>query len=317
MQFSVIIPVYNAVKYLEPCLDSVLAQEGEASYEVILVDDGSTDTSGAICDRYAARYENFRVLHTENYGLPSARNHGLEHAEGEYVLFLDADDLWKPELLSTVAALVTARPDMVLFQTERFQDDLVTAGTAVTTLPSGQSGGEYLSACLAAGTVPPPYAWVYAYSRAFLEANGLRFVDGLASSEDFEFNMRAIPLAGRIVGTSAVLHRYRQVPTSLSHTLSPRKLLANLETKAEAFRRHPSATLADLYTDNAVLLARLPRRDAGDCLAVLRANRDIPGHCAQPPLRLAHRLFSLFGFYGGARVYVMLRRGRRTLQGRR
>ena len=59
MQFSVIIPVYNAVKYLEPCLDSVLAQEGKASYEVILVDDGSTDASGAICDRYAARCGNF------------------------------------------------------------------------------------------------------------------------------------------------------------------------------------------------------------------------------------------------------------------
>ena len=74
MNYSIIIPVYNTEAYLDECLESILAQDSDAAYEVILVDDGSPDHSGVICDEYAARYENFHVIHKQNGGLPSARN---------------------------------------------------------------------------------------------------------------------------------------------------------------------------------------------------------------------------------------------------
>lgn len=88
---SVIVPVYNVEKYLRQCLDSLLEQTYK-SIEVVMVDDGSKDSSGKICDEYAEKYENFYAIHKENAGLGMARNTGFEHINGEYVTFLDSDD---------------------------------------------------------------------------------------------------------------------------------------------------------------------------------------------------------------------------------
>lgn len=90
---SVIIPVYNVKDYIKDCLDSVVAQRFP-NKEVIIVDDGSTDGSGDICDAYAAKHADFRVIHKPNGGLSSARNRGIDEARGEWLIFLDSDDIW-------------------------------------------------------------------------------------------------------------------------------------------------------------------------------------------------------------------------------
>lgn len=90
-QISVIIPVYNAEKTLNRCLNSIIAQDFK-DFEVLLVDDGSTDDSGKICDEYAAKDDRFKVFHKKNGGASSARNIGLDNAKGEYITFCDADD---------------------------------------------------------------------------------------------------------------------------------------------------------------------------------------------------------------------------------
>lgn len=95
---SVIIPVYNTEKYLRQCLDSVLAQT-YSDWEAILVDDGSTDTSGAICDEYAATDNRFKVLHTANAGVSAARNTALENSRSEWITVVDADDMLAPDAL--------------------------------------------------------------------------------------------------------------------------------------------------------------------------------------------------------------------------
>ena len=88
---SVIIPVYNVEKYLERCVDSVLAQT-YTNLEIILIDDGSTDTSGKICDEYAQKDARIRVLHKKNTGIADTRNIGLDISKGEYIAFVDSDD---------------------------------------------------------------------------------------------------------------------------------------------------------------------------------------------------------------------------------
>ena len=87
---SFIIPVYNAEKYLHPCIDSVLHQLNNC--ELILVNDGSADSSGEICDTYASKHPNIKVFHTENKGPSQARNLGVDKAQGDYIVFLDSDD---------------------------------------------------------------------------------------------------------------------------------------------------------------------------------------------------------------------------------
>ena len=88
---SCIIPVYNTQKYLHRCIESVLAQTF-TDWEMLLIDDGSTDASGSICDEYAVKDKRIRVFHKENGGISSARNVGLNYAQGEWIFFVDSDD---------------------------------------------------------------------------------------------------------------------------------------------------------------------------------------------------------------------------------
>ena len=104
-RISVIVPVYNARRYLETCIASVLSQS-YSSLELLLIDDGSTDGSGAICDAWQAKDSRVRVIHTENRGVSSARNTGIETATGDYIAFLDADDALLDEALTTMYGLL-------------------------------------------------------------------------------------------------------------------------------------------------------------------------------------------------------------------
>lgn len=94
---SVIVPVYNVEPYLEKCLDSIIGQTYK-DLEILVIDDGSTDRSGEICDNYAQKDKRIKVFHTENQGLSTARNLGLDHAKGEYIGFVDSDDWIEPDM---------------------------------------------------------------------------------------------------------------------------------------------------------------------------------------------------------------------------
>ena len=97
-KISVIVPVYKAEKYIRRCVDSILAQTF-TDFELLLVDDGSPDNSGAICDEYAARDSRVKVFHKENGGVSSARQMGLDNSLGEYVIHADPDDWVEPDML--------------------------------------------------------------------------------------------------------------------------------------------------------------------------------------------------------------------------
>lgn len=98
---SVIVPVYNVEKYLRQCLNSINSQS-YSNIEVIMVDDGSTDSSGSICDEYQRKYDNFSVIHKKNEGLGKARNTGLEYMKGNYVTFVDSDDYIEKEYIENL-----------------------------------------------------------------------------------------------------------------------------------------------------------------------------------------------------------------------
>ena len=120
MLFSIIVPIYKVEKFLNRCVDSILAQSF-TDFEVILVDDGSPDGCGAICDAYADRDPRVRVIHKPNGGLVSARNAGIFAARGDYICYVDGDDWAKPELLAFVRDRLAASPvplDMVIFGAE-------------------------------------------------------------------------------------------------------------------------------------------------------------------------------------------------------
>ncbi len=121
--FSIIIPIYNLSMYLHECLDSVVAQT-MTNWECICVDDGSTDTSGVIVDEYAKRDSRFKVVHKKNGGEGSARNAGLELASGEWICYLDADDVWHSLFLEDITKMINSinDVDMVSVRQQDFVD---------------------------------------------------------------------------------------------------------------------------------------------------------------------------------------------------
>ena len=124
-EISIVIPVYNVEKYLARCLDSVYGQETEIPYEVVIVDDGATDGSGAICDAYAAEHPQITVvIHQENAGLGGARNTGIHAAQGKYIFFVDSDDTIRPDAVEKLCdATRRHNADMVIYPVRSVCED--------------------------------------------------------------------------------------------------------------------------------------------------------------------------------------------------
>lgn len=121
MLFSVVVPVYNAEKYLTQCIESIITQSFK-EFELILVDDGSTDGSGQICDMFAEAHENIRVIHKKNEGQVKARIDGVNASKGEYILFGDADDWFEKDALQTVYKIVKKEnPELILFDFQQVE----------------------------------------------------------------------------------------------------------------------------------------------------------------------------------------------------
>ncbi len=136
MKFSILVPVYNVEKYLEQCVDSLLNQTYKGEYEIILVDDGSTDSSGNICDKYAKNNpDKIKVVHKENEGLVSARQAGIKIANGEFSLFVDSDDYVENNLLETVNDCINRNdnPDMVIYSFRYYSNGKTTERKATLT----------------------------------------------------------------------------------------------------------------------------------------------------------------------------------------
>ena len=118
MKFSILVPVYNVEKYIEQCIDSLLSQIYEGDFEIILVDDGSTDSSGDICDRYAGKHpDKIKVVHKENGGHTSARLCAIDKANGEYSVFVDSDDFVEENLLQEIFTVLEqeSETDIVIY----------------------------------------------------------------------------------------------------------------------------------------------------------------------------------------------------------
>lgn len=222
MLFSVIIPVYNSERYLSECLDSVLAQR-MTDFELLLVDDGSTDTSGAICDSYAACDPRVRVFHLQNGGVSRARNYGLDQARAEFVVFVDSDDRISPDHLQQFAESGIGENGIAftnLFE-ERPGRRRGRAHTRIARMPDCHiTGGR--AACMPVlvqllRTRSFGWACNKMFSRTTIEKYGLRFDSSIRYAEDELFTAQYCAHITHIVCNSNPTYHYRYVATSLLH----------------------------------------------------------------------------------------------------
>lgn len=195
IKLSFIVPVYNMERYLEMCIDSILAQDVEQS-EIILVDDGSTDESIFLCDKYAKQYENIKVIHKVNAGISSARNTGLLEAQGRYVCFVDSDDFFKKEFANEFLE-ICEREDLDIIRGWYGIYDEETRMYQKHPFPSISysnitlSGYQFLQKSIKehANEVVP---WLGLFRREYLAKNGLMFPEGISYEEDQLFFLEAL-----------------------------------------------------------------------------------------------------------------------------
>lgn len=214
MKYSVIVPVYGVERYLEQCVESILAQSFK-DFEIILVDDKSPDGCPALCDALAQKDERIRVIHKPvNEGLGFARNTGLAAARGQYVLFLDSDDRISEALLDTCDSALSDKTDMLVFGVEYVYEDKQGSVTLTEqAVPecfiadTPQKKAELFAQLNRAGAFP--FAWNKIYRKEFLDASGIQF-EKTKLIEDFLFNIALFGCAGRIDAIDKALYYYRR-----------------------------------------------------------------------------------------------------------
>lgn len=212
---SVIVPVYNCAEYLPACIESILSQT-HSDLQLILVDDGSSDGSGAICDRYAASDSRITLVHQENRGVSAARNAGLDRAAGEYLLFVDSDDLLDPRTLeAAVEAFSQPQTDLVSFKTEKFWEDHLEKMPMDTGLfDQDQMLRGILSDFAALGG---GYPWNKMWRLAAFGGDVPRFREDLYFFEDLEWVVRMLLRIRRADLLDFFGYRYRVRPDSVTH----------------------------------------------------------------------------------------------------
>ena len=208
---SVIIPVYNVQAYLPECLDSVISQDYR-DLEIILINDGSKDDSGKICDEYAAKDPRIRVIHQVNAGAGAAKNAGLRAATGEYLSFVDSDDYLEPGAYShMVAILKTTGADMIQCAFRYCFMDRMEKGPDIYA-----SASEDVRSCLVRYTLDPTLAllWDKLYKRSLFD--GIYFEEGNVIDDEF-FTYQGVMNAKTIAHDDRVIYNYRIRKSSVMH----------------------------------------------------------------------------------------------------
>lgn len=247
MRISVIVPVYNVEKYLNRCIQSVLNQTF-VEYELILVDDGSQDKSGVLCEEWAERDKRIHVIHKGNGGLSSARNAGLDVATGDYVTFIDSDDVMHPQYLEYLLNLcVKYDADISLGRLERFATDTPpvslldqsakeTIRTGLQTLNCFFDGdvevSNYVSTCCKL------------YKRSLFD--GIRFPVGRLFEDEFT-TYKIYYRASKVVDSEKVLYYYFVNNGGITRNLDLLKYCDEFDAQIEQVYFFKECGLHDLY----------------------------------------------------------------------
>jgi len=210
-RISVIIPVYNVEAYLAECLDSCISQDIPDA-EFICVNDGSSDSSADILAKYAERDNRIRIVNKPNGGLSSARNAGIAASNGEWIVFLDSDDKFKPGALSTLKKRIETshEADIMIYCADTFPEPIENEGWYLKTLQfPAASYTSFSPKVLFAERGSMPYVWRQAYRKGLLEESKVTFDEDLKYGEDVLYQMEIFPQASVFEFIEDVLMSYR------------------------------------------------------------------------------------------------------------
>lgn len=224
---TIIVPVYNGEIYLSRCIESIVKAANNQKIELILVDDGSTDKSLEISKKYSNKFSWIKTIQQDNQGPSSARNTGLDFAQGEYISFVDCDDCISENYFSDLLNACIDKPDIVVFGYER----ILLNNNRQTHSPEKKSHSEDLEILLCNVNTDRELFWLPSTKlfKATLISN-IRFDENMRLGEDTIFNLQAVLNSRKILRIDSVLYFHYEVNGSLSSNSYKRNLLGNMET---------------------------------------------------------------------------------------
>lgn len=235
MDVSVIIPVYNTEQYLVNCVDSILKQHG-VSLEIILVDDGSKDSSPSICDKYAEEHDNITAIHIQNSGPATAKNEGLKLAQGNYIALTDSDDKMEPQMLNKmVTAGYTHNADIICCNYKQVDEQGNISHLNSTNQKYVLNHEEGLIHFFSKDKIYSQ-CWTKLYKRQMLKYHQIENDPGLRTDEDFIFNIRAFTHAQTTVIVDEPLYVYTYRGDSLAHAYFKKNISQYIDNRIKRVR---------------------------------------------------------------------------------
>ena len=224
---SIIIPLYNCEKYIKQCLDTIFRQEmNESEFEVIVIDDGSKDSGYSLASEYAKRHQNILVMKQENQGVACARNNALEKATGDYITFVDADDmLVSGSLGKLIKIAVDNKADIVKAAHKEVPEDAVCEDFSSSHDNSSIQVMTGEEAIVNVTLMKEGYCWGYLISRKLITDNNLKFPPKVAFMEDWAFITQAILKSRTFVNADVLLYLYRRNSSSCMANVTTEKML--------------------------------------------------------------------------------------------
>ena len=335
-KISVIIPVYKVEKYLKHCIDSVLKQT-YPNLEIILIDDGSPDNSPQICDEYAKKIENIKVIHKENGGLSTARNAGIRVATGKYIMFLDSDDWWNEDVqLEKMIREFEEHPDaqMACFNSLEYirQEGIIKRYDDV--FYENEHGVldklEYYKKVVRIGNLQES-ACTKIFNREFLITNNLFFQDEILG-EDTEWMFRVLRKINKVVVLSTPLFIYRYAREgSITNSISSKNvtdLVKIISQSVEYYEKHPNHELKEyelghcsyLWFIAISMFSKLPTKEQKNVRCLIKKYSYLTMYAMSSKVKLSKLVFKTLGIKGTAIVlntYVELSRKNILKRGRR
>lgn len=185
---SIIIPVYNSEKYLKECIDSIISQNNNI-FELLLIENGSTDHSKEICDEYADKFNFIKAFHIPNKGVSNARNYGIEHSSGEWITFIDSDDFISPEYIQSIEPFLNTDTDLITFNYVRYiNEQKKESGNLTITEGKHQSTIELFKLAVRL-EVSALSVCLSIYKNSIIKNNDLKFNEEMKTCEDFMFSL--------------------------------------------------------------------------------------------------------------------------------
>lgn len=307
--FSIIVPIYKIERYIEECIQSVVNQTYK-NYELILVDDGSPDNCGKICDKYKNIYSSIKVVHKENGGVSSARNAGITIAEGEYIIFLDGDDILTKDCLNEISRILNNKKiDLLSCNYSIYGNNRNINEYIEKKVDKLNDYFNYISDI-------PWAVWRNIYNRELIVDNNIMFDESVGMAEDCAFFLECFENANSIVFANIDVIQYRNCrDNSLTNNISFNAIINQLDVFSKYFYKYYNEnnkiiyeTFAKKYLNTITTIYNIKNnQQIEEIYENIKNNKLIFKYAKGTKYQIAKLIWMIFGYKNGSKIINILK----------